>query len=183
MTFTLSTEQREQVAMTRREFAAVLENFDALKADRDKLVALRDESRRVAAELLEDGSPEKDADVTRLLLLERRETWAETRLEFSQLALNSSGEQVRDFLLSTVKPTMERVLSPVLASAIEENVAKLTPIVGEHQAHAAAADTEAARRLRNFLTLTFIRPTTDQGHAALPWLDALLQGELPREAK
>jgi hypothetical protein len=183
MKIQLSKAQRELVTTARREFAAILENFNALRTERDKLVALLDTSRRSAAELLDGGAPEKDADTIRLLILERRETWAEKRLELAQLGFNSGGEQVRDFLLSEAKPLFESILSPALTALREEIAARLAPMVGQHQAQAAASDSEPVRKLRNFLTFNFIAPTPDKGPAALEWLDAVLRGELPREAR
>jgi len=183
MKISLSPEQHQQTEMTRREFAVLLEKFDTLRSDRDGLIRLRDDSRRSAAELLSAGKPDSDQDVQRLLVLERRESWSEARLESAQMSMNLSGEQVRDALLASVKPALQSVLAPALAALIEESTARLAPVVGEHQARAGAAESPAVRKMRNFLTMTFISATPAQGRDALDWLDSLLCGELPAPAR
>ncbi len=179
----LSEQHRSEVERVHLELTKAVADFDQRKAARDALVELGATARAAIAELHQTGTPQADADVLKMVLARAREDWAVLALNPAQLAMNVSGETVCVLLHGDVSTCFTSALSPVLSGTIEEINHRLTPLVGDHAGRAAAADAEPVRRLRNFLTLRFVTATPAMGHAALDWLDSLLDGELPAPAR
>ena len=179
MKIKLTEPQRKSAQAARNELSAKNDRLKACRTRRDELIALGDESRQTAASIVTTGAPAEDADVTKLLIEERRAAWCEVALETAQLEMNQAGEGVRD----AVRPAADavsRALGPVLQTLLDENIAHLTPMLGEHAARAAANDALPVRKLRGFLS-SLPLATIAQAGDLLRWLDNILAGELPAE--